>query len=302
MRRVEGRTFLMGSERFYVEERPCRPARVESFWIDESPVTNRQFAAFVAATGYRTEAELAPDVALYPGLPPELAHPGSLVFERTSGPVDLGDLRQWWHYRCGATWRHPLGAGSSTAGLEDHPVVHVTYRDAEAYASWADKSLPTEAEWECAARGGLEGAEFGWGDELEPGGQVLANYWRGEFPWSRDNAHGWERTSPVGCFPPNGYGIFDMIGNVWEWTSDGYSLPLRRSETGACCTPARALGAAQSAQHDPKRPARIPQKVLKGGSHLCAANYCVRYRPAARSPQAIDTSTCHVGFRCVVRD
>jgi sulfatase modifying factor 1 len=302
MRFLAGRTFEMGSDRFYPEERPRRCARVESFWIDESPVTNRQFAAFIAATGYRTEAEIAPDPADYPGMPLQMAQPGSLVFERTSGPVSLRDFRQWWQYRFGANWQHPLGEGSSMAGVEDHPVVHVTYRDAEAYAIWVNKALPTEAEWEYAARGGLEGAEFAWGDELEPGGRVLANYWRGEFPWKRDTVQGWERTSPVGGFPPNGYGLFDTIGNVWEWTCDGYSLPSsRRAGEEGCCTPARSE-AHEPECYDLKSAARIPHKVVKGGSHLCSASYCMRYRPAARSPQAIDTSTSHIGFRCVVRE
>jgi formylglycine-generating enzyme required for sulfatase activity len=303
MRLLGGGTFTMGSERFYPEERPLRQVRVDPFWIDETPVTNRQFAAFVAATGYRTFAEIAPDPADYPGMPPEMAQPGSLVFHPTAGPVAMNDFSQWWEFSFGADWRHPTGAGSSIAGLEDHPVVHVTYQDAQAYAEWAGKALPTEAEWEYAARGGLASADYAWGDELAPGGQMLANYWQGQFPFDNQMLDGWERTSPVGSFPPNGFGLFDMIGNVWEWTSCWYSLPQRpRKEGGGCCVLPNPRGSSERDSHDPCTPGLpIGRKVLKGGSHLCAANYCQRYRPAARYPQPVDTSTSHVGFRCVVR-
>ena len=287
MKHLPGGVFLMGSEHFYPEERPRRRERIDSFWIDETPVTNRQFAAFVEATDYRTCAEVAPNCADYPGMDLKLAKPGSLVFTETSGPVNLLDFRQWWQFKTGAQWRFPGGEGCTTAGLEDHPVVHVAYADAMAFASWAGKTLPTETEWEYAARGGLDGAEFAWGDELEPHGHVLANYWRGEFPWQRQQPHRWNRTSPVRSFPPNGYGLYDMIGNVWEWTCDTYSLARARGEA-PCCGPAHS---ANSPSH----------KVVKGGSHLCAASYCQRYRPAARSPQAVDTSSSHIGFRCVVR-
>ncbi|HEY2779358.1 MAG TPA: formylglycine-generating enzyme family protein [Steroidobacteraceae bacterium] len=289
MKLLPGGVFGMGSERFYPEERPCRRAAVDSFWIDETPVTNRQFAAFVEATGYRTCAEVAPNPADYPGMDLSLAKPGSLVFVETSGPVDLRDFRRWWEFRLGAQWRRPSGDGSSLAELADHPVVHVSYADALAYAAWAGKSLPTETEWEYAARGGLAGAEFAWGDEFEPQGEVLANYWRGEFPWARQQPHRWNRTSPVRSFPPNGYGLYDMIGNVWEWTCDEYALPSARRASAPCC----------GADASPKRLASL---VVKGGSHLCAASYCQRYRPAARSPQAADTSASHLGFRCIVRE
>ena len=293
----------MGSERFYPEEGPLRQVRVDPFWIDETPVTNRQFAAFGAATGYRTFAEIAPDPADYPGMPPEMAQPGSLVFHPTAGPVAINDFSQWWEFSFGADWRHPTGAGSSIAGLEDHPVVHVTYQDALAYAEWAGKALPTEAEWEYAARGGLASADYAWGDELAPGGRMLANYWQGQFPFDNQMLDGWERTSPVGSFPPNGFGLFDMIGNVWEWTSCWYSLPQRpRKESGGCCVLPNPRGGSERDSCDPCTPGLlIGRKVLKGGSHLCAVNYCQRYRPAARYPQPVDTSTSHVGFRCVVR-
>jgi len=300
MRHLPGGEFTMGSERFYPEERPRRRVSVAGFWIDETPVTNRDFAAFIAATGYRTFAEIAPDPADYPGLPPELARAGSLVFERPRGPVDLKDFRQWWKFRFGAKWSEPLGAGSSIAELLDHPVVHIAYVDAEAYAKWAGKELPTEAEWEYAARGGLQGIEFAWGNELAPNGQMLANFWQGEFPWDNRLLDGWERTSPVRVFPPNGFGLFDMIGNVWEWTADWYSTDLPK---GSCCTPSNPRGGREYESYDPCTPdVKIGRKVLKGGSHLCAPNYCQRYRPAARYPQPIDTSTSHVGFRCIIRE
>ncbi|MFC4311911.1 formylglycine-generating enzyme family protein [Steroidobacter flavus] len=286
MRRLPGADFVMGSERFYPEERPRRCVRVEGFWIDETPVTNREFAAFVAATGYRTFAEIPPDPALYPGMPPA----GSLVFLRPQGPVDLNDFSQWWHFQFGANWQQPLGEGSSIVGLDDHPVVHIAYADAEAYAAWAGKSLPTEAEWEYAARGGLD-TEFAWGEELAPEGRMLANYWQGEFPHENRMLDGWERTSPVRAFPANAFGLYDMIGNVWEWTCDGCALPTEeKKHSGSCC-----------GQHSGDPP-RIDQKVLKGGSHLCAPNYCQRYRPAARYAHPIDTSTSHIGFRCILRD
>lgn len=304
MRRLSGGVFAMGSESFYPEERPRRRVRVDPFWIDEAPVTNRQFAAFVAATGYRTFAETAPDPADYPGMPPEMARAGSLVFERPSARVDLNNFGEWWKFRFGANWFQPLGKGSSIAGLDEHPVVHIAYQDAEAYAAWAGKSLPTEAEWEYAARGGLD-TEFAWGGELAPGGRMLANYWQGEFPHDNRLLDGWERTSPVRSFPANAFGLYDMIGNVWEWTSDWYALAnaTQKKAPGSCCIPANPRGGSEQQSYDPHQPAiRIGRKVLKGGSHLCAPNYCQRYRPAARYAQPVDTSTSHVGFRCVVRE
>ena len=309
MRFIAGGSFAMGSVSFYPEERPLRQVRVGDFWIDETPVTNRQFALFVKATGHRTQAEIAPDPADYPGMPPELAHAGSLVFHKTAGPVPLDRFDLWWHFVFGADWRHPLGPDSALDGLEDHPVVHVAYGDAVAYAQWAGKDLPTEAEHEYAARGGLGGREYAWGDELAPAGAMMANYWQGLFPFTNTLEDGWERTSPVRVFPANGYGLFDMVGNVWEWTRDWWSdAPqgnagnVRGATTGSCCEFENPRGGTLQGSLDPAQPqVRIGRKVLKGGSHLCAQNHCCRYRPAARHPEMIDTSTCHIGFRCVIR-
>lgn len=304
MRHVPGGTFLMGSERFYPEERPVRCVNVEAFWVDETPVTNAAFAAFVAATGYVTLAEIAPDSRDYPDLPPEYRQPASLVFERTSGPVHLDDPAQWWTLRKGADWRNPTGPNSGIDDLLDHPVVHIAYADAEAYARWAGKSLPTEAEWEIAARGGLDGADYAWGDDLAPEGAVLANYWRGLFPFANLREDGGYRTTPVGQYPANGYGLLDMIGNVWEWTSDWYAIhaATRSDVRRKCCAIPDPRGGNRRGSIDPHHAgAAIGRKVLKGGSHLCAANYCQRYRPAARHAQAVDTATSHVGLRCILR-
>ncbi|MCB2066122.1 MAG: formylglycine-generating enzyme family protein [Erythrobacter sp.] len=301
---IPGGVFTMGSEAFYPEERPLRRVKLDRFWIDPTPVTNRQFADFVAATGHVTLAEIAPDPADYPGMDPALAQPGSLVFRRTPQPVRLDDFSQWWEFCLGADWRHPTGPGSSIDGLEDHPVVQVAYGDALAYAEWAGKALPTEAEFEFAARGGHEGREFAWGDELAPGGQMLANFWQGQFPCENTLEDGWERTSPVRHYPPNDYGVWDMIGNVWEWTTDWYALPraVAKAKPGACCTIANPRGGRKADSFDPCMPqSKIARRVIKGGSHLCAESYCQRYRPAARQGQALDTSTSHIGFRCILR-
>ncbi|WP_173643006.1 formylglycine-generating enzyme family protein [Bradyrhizobium sp. 41S5] len=300
---VSSGTFWMGSDRHYPEERPAHRVSVDGFFIDETPVTNTQFAEFVAATGYRTVAESVPDPRDYPGILPEMLYAGSLAFRGPAGRVDLHDWSQWWSFIEGANWRHPYGPVSSIEGRDDHPVVHVTHHDALAYARWKGKDLPTEAEWEFAARGGLEQAEFAWGSELTPAGRHMANTWQGSFPMVNHNEDGYSRTSPVKAFPPNGYGLYDMIGNVWEWTSDWFSSQHGPEATKACCVPRNPRGGLESASCDPCLPKiRIPRKVLKGGSHLCAPNYCRRYRPAARHPEAIDTSTSHVGFRCVVRN
>lgn len=301
---VPGGTFLMGSDGFYPEESPRRKVMVDPFLIDAIPVTNAQFAKFVSATGHVTVAEIAPHPKDYPGMAPEMAHAGSLVFHKTSGPVPLDEVHRWWRFEFGADWRHPYGSDSSLAGLEDHPVVHVAWSDAQAYAEWAGKELPTEAEWEFAARGGLYDADYAWGDELAPGGAMLANYWQGLFPFANQCLDGWERTSPVRTFPPNGYGLYDMIGNTWEWTADWYAEPLvpKKRKPGTCCTLDNPRGGNRATSFDPAHPTvRIGRKVLKGGSHLCAENYCRRYRPAARHPEMIDSSTSHIGFRCVVR-
>jgi formylglycine-generating enzyme required for sulfatase activity len=303
MVRIAGGTFLMGSDRHYPEEAPSHRVTVGDFWIDATPVTNAQFRAFVQETGYVTYAEIAPDPKDYPGALPHMLRAGSLTFRPpTRAPADMGDWSQWWKFKFGANWRRPYGPSSSIKGLDDHPVVHVAYRDAEAYAAWAGKALPTEAEWEFAARGGLEGAEFAWGDELTPGGRHMANTWQGRFPTENTTADGYARTSPVHVFPSNGYGLYDMIGNVWEWTTDFWSSGHPADVGKACCVPQNPRGGPEAASYDPAQPGiLIPRKVLKGGSHLCAPNYCRRYRPAARHAEPIDTSTSHVGFRCVVR-
>ena len=297
---IPGGTFRMGSDRHYAEEAPAHRVAVDGFWMDRTTVTNREFRRFVEATHHLTSAERPADPADYPGAKPELLVPSSVMFRRTAGPVDLHNPYNWWTYVPGADWRHPQGPGSSLDGLWDHPVVHLAFEDATAYARWAGKELPSEAEWEFAARGGLDGAEFVWGDELAPGGRQMANYWQGEFPWQNLLEDGHEGTAPVGCFPPNGYGLHEMAGNVWEWTTDWYQEHARIER--ACCTIRNPRGAEAEASLDPRTPTvRIPRKVMKGGSFLCAPNYCRRYRPAARMPQPVDTSTCHLGFRCIVR-
>ena len=305
---IPGGTFLMGSDHHYPEEAPAHQASVEGFWMDRTPVTNAQFQKFVKATGHITLAEQPADPALYPDALPERLAPSSIVFVPPAGPVGLADPYQWWQYVPGANWRHPEGPGSSIKGRESHPVVHVAYGDAVAYAAWAGKNLPSEAEWERAAWGGTEALEFAWGSELHPGGRPQANTWQGSFPHHNSRLDGWERTSPVGSFPANGYGLIDMIGNVWEWTDDWYLGHQERlqEEGKGCCSAVedaadtegtrRRRSMDSGSQHGP-----IPRKVVKGGSFLCAPNYCQRYRPAARLAQGIDTSTCHMGFRCIVR-
>jgi formylglycine-generating enzyme len=304
MVRVPGGTFRMGSDAHYREEGPAHLVAVDGFWIDRTPVTNRQFRQFVRATGHVTSAEIPPDPKDYPGALPHMLYAGSLVFQPPPySVVDLRDWSQWWTFLKGADWRHPYGPGSNLGGRWDHPVVHVSLSDALAYARWAVKDLATEAEWELAARGGADGAEFAWGDEFTPGGRHMANTWQGEFPHQNLNEDGFERTSPVTAFPPNGYGLYDMIGNVWEWTKDWYSEAHVASKSEACCAPRNPRGAREQDSYDTCQPQiRIPRKVLKGGSHLCAPSYCRRYRPAARHAQPVDTSTSHVGFRCVVRE
>jgi formylglycine-generating enzyme len=300
---IPGGTFRMGSDKHYAEEAPVYRVAVDAFWIDRTPVTNREFREFVRATGHVTFAEIAPDPKDYPGALPEMLKASSLVFSPPKHPVDdMRNWSQWWTFKFGANWRRPYGPRSSLSGLNDHPVVHVAYRDALAYAKWAGKDLPTEAEWEFAARGGLDGAEFAWGDEFTPGGKQMANTWQGAFPRENLKLDGYDRTSPVTAFPPNGYGVYDMIGNVWEWTSDWYSAKHEADAHKACCIPSNPRGGREEASYDPCQPEiKIPRKVLRGGSHLCAPNYCRRYRPAARHPEPVDTSTSHVGFRCVVR-
>jgi sulfatase modifying factor 1 len=300
---IPGGTFRMGSDHHYPEEAPVHRVTVDGFWMDRTPVTNRQFREFVRATGHVTFAERQPDPKDYPRALPHLLKPGSLVFNPPNYPVDLRNWGQWWAYIFGANWRRPYGPGSSIKGLDDHPVVHVAYPDAEAYAAWAGKILPTEAEWEFAARGGLDGAEFAWGDEFTPGGRHMANTWQGAFPFRNSREDGFELTSPVRTYPPNGYGLFDMIGNVWEWTSDWYVPKHPTDAPKACCIPENPRGGREDQSYDPCQPETpIPRKVLKGGSHLCAPSYCRRYRPAARHPQPVDSSKSHVGFRCISRE
>jgi formylglycine-generating enzyme len=301
---IPGGTFRMGSEDFYPEEKPVHEVSVDGFWMDCYEITNEHFARFVEATGYKTLAERPLNPADFPGAPPENLVPGSMLFQRSAGPVDLRNYANWWAWVPGTSWRHPLGPKSSLESLEQHPVVHVAYEDAEAYAYWAGKELPTEAEWEFAARGGLDGKKYTWGDEHSPGGTIMANSWQGEFPWQNLRQDGYEGTAPVGSFPQNGYGLYDMAGNVWEWTSDWFVQRHADEVVKACCgptvnpritSPDKSYDAAQ-AQF------RIPRKVVKGGSHLCAPNYCLRYRPAARQPQMVDTSMNHIGFRCIIRE
>ena len=298
MMHVAGGSFWMGSDDHYPDEAPAHPVSVDSFRIDATPVTSRDFVRFVEATGYVTLAEIAPDAADYPGADPAMLRAGSSLFTPPSTPVPLHDPFAWWTFSFGTDCRHPWGPESSIAGLEDHPVVHIACADAEAYAAWAGKSLPTEAEWEYAARGGLDRKAFAWGDELHPGGAMLANTWQGAFPHQNDLSDGFLRTSPVRSYAPNGYGLYDMIGNVWEWTSDWY-VDRHDAPAKPRCAPHNPRGASESASRDPH--SGFPRRVLKGGSHLCAPSYCQRYRPAARYPQTIDTSTSHIGFRCVRR-
>ncbi|MBC7276829.1 MAG: formylglycine-generating enzyme family protein [Nocardioides sp.] len=312
MIRLDGGTFTMGSEAFYPDEGPVHERTVAAFEIDLHPVTNAQYAAFVADTGYVTVAERPLDPADFPGADPADLVPGGLVFVPTRGPVDLHDWRQWWAWGAGASWKSPFGSGSSIEGRENHPVTQVALEDAQAYAEWAGKRLPSEAEFEYAARGGLDAATYAWGEEVHPDGRLMANTWQGSFPWRNTGASRWVGTSPVGTFPANGYGLLDCIGNVWEWTTDFYTErhdPERRrdpgnllADQGGCgdecrCGPSsrEETQAAASAENG----STIPRRVLKGGSHLCAPEYCLRYRPAARSPQADDTATTHIGFRCV---
>jgi sulfatase modifying factor 1 len=297
--------FRMGSAAFYPEEAPVREVEVGAFTIDRGPVTVDEFARFIEETGYVTVAERAPDPADYPDADPALLCPGSAVFHPTRGPVPLDDPTRWWAYVPGANWQHPWGPSSDNAERGGHPVTHVAFEDADAYAQWANKQLPSEAEWEYAARGGLDCAVFAWGDEPQPDGELMANVWQGEFPWRNTGAKGWRGTSPVGLFPANGFGLQDVTGNVWEWTSDYYSAegPGSDSPPSACCKPSpnpRIDTPAASYDHGVPG-ASIPRRVIKGGSHLCAASYCLRYRPAARQPEAVDTSTSHIGFRCIIR-
>jgi sulfatase modifying factor 1 len=298
---LPGGEFLMGSDDHYPEEAPTHRVRVDAFAIDRHQVTNARFAAFVAATGWVTVAERPLDPADFPGAPRENLVPGSLVFTPTPGPVDLRHLSQWWTWTPGASWRHPEGPGSDLDDRADHPVVHVAHEDATAFAAWAGARLPSEAEWEYAARGGLEGTAFTWGDEPRPDGRIMANTWDGlDFPWRSTGESGWRRTAPVGSFPPNGFGLYDMAGNAWEWTDDWWTSRHPADAERPCCVPHNPRGGAVEDSFDPAQPQfHVPRKVIKGGSHLCADSYCLRYRPAARRPQMVDTGMGHIGFRTV---
>jgi len=300
---IEGGSFAMGSQDHYPDEAPVRQVRVDGFWMDRTHVTNAEFGAFVKDTSYVTVAERPLNPADFPGADPFLVQPGSMVFRMTKGPVNLHDISNWWAYVPGAQWRHPEGPGSDLKGRGNHPVVHVAYEDALAYATWAGKDLPTEAEWEYAARGGLAGAEYVWGDELTPGGKIMAKTWQGEFPWRNKAGKKLQRTAPVGSYAPNGYGLFDMAGNAWQWTTDWYVAGHgQKKADGSCCTLDNPRGPAKIESLDPRQPnIPIPRKVVKGGSFLCAPSYCRRYRPAARHAQQIDTGMSHIGFRCIKR-
>ena len=292
---IAGGSFTMGSDAFRPEEAPEREVRVKGFWIDRHEVTNAQFRRFVEATGYVTLAERGLDPAAHPGLPPQLLAPGSMVFSPPERLADQADVTRWWRYVAGADWRHPTGPGSSSVAEDHRPVIHVAFEDAAAYADWLDHDLPTEAEWEFAARGGLEGAGYVWGDQYyDPAAGWRANTWQGSFPARNEELDGYFGTAPVGCFEPNGYGLFDMAGNVWEYTLDWY-LP----------------GHAGGSEDDPVGPPEAwaaqfggpagPMRVIKGGSFLCAPDFCARYRPAARQHQELGLGASHLGFRTVLR-
>ena len=287
---LPGGTFSMGSEEFYADERPVHEQQVGPFAIDRFAVTNAQYAEFVDATGYVTVAERELDPADFPGVDPAELVAGAMVFTPTPGPVDLRNWRNWWRWQPGAHWRRPFGPDSSIDDRMDHPVVHVAFPDAAAYAAWAGLRLPTEAEHEYAARGDAVGQRFAWGSEPYPDGVPQANTWIGHFPW--DN-QGYGGTAPVGSFPANGFGLFDMIGNTWEWTTDYYRPGHHPMPTIDLSGKTDLL-----AQASAEPGFAIPRRVLKGGSFLCSPEYCLRFRPAARSPQAEDTGMSHVGFRC----
>lgn len=291
MSRIPAGQYLIGSDHAYPEEGPSHWVAVREFWIDRYTVTNTEFGAFIAATGYLTVAERALDPADYPGLAVLDLQPGGAAFRPPETSSNPTNPYRWWHYVPGAYWQYPEGP-ASPAGRGDEPVVQVTHEDASAYADWAGKRLPTEAEWEVAARGGLVGATYCWGEEFRPGLHWMANTWQGKFPTVNTQEDGFLGRAPSGSFPPNGYGLYDMAGNVWQWTADDWTERHESHASPLCCAPRRHVLPVRS------NGLRISRKVIKGGSYLCAPNYCLRYRPAARQPQSIDTATCHIGFRC----
>jgi len=295
---LTGGEFHMGSDDYYPDEGPQRLISVEGFSMATTTVTNADFSKFVDGTGFMTEAEKSPDPAMYPGADTDALVPGGLVFTMTKGPVSLDNYANWWAWTPGADWRHPTGPESSIDDLDEHPVVQVSYDDAKAYCHWADLKLPTEEEWEFAARGGLDGTDFTWGDDDPQETAPVANTWQGRFPYENTEVDGFTRTSPVSYYPANGYGLFDMTGNVWEWTDSWYVSTSMVVDTANCCGPSAPTPEDSYDQH---QEVKIPRKVVKGGSHLCTPQYCYRYRPAARQPQTIETATSHMGFRVIRR-
>ncbi len=304
---IPGGEFTMGCDRQYAslcqlpgltsDTAPLQRVRVGGYWMDATEVTNAQFAAFVKATGYVTIAERTPTKEEFPTAPPENLVAGSIVFNPPPEAVDLGNYFQWWAWIPGTNWRHPLGPDSSIEGMDDSPVVHIAYPDALAYAAWAGKRLPTEAEWEFAARGGLDQKLFAWGDELTPNGTFMANTFQGQFPTSDTGADGFKGIAPVRQYQPNGYGLYDMTGNVWEWCSDWYrpdTYALRATAGDSVIV--NPKGPADS--FDPAEPG-VQKRVHRGGSFLCSDQYCSRYIMGTRGKGEPSTGTNHLGFRCV---
>jgi sulfatase modifying factor 1 len=301
---IPGGEFTMGTDdlQSYEYERPAHRVRVDGFWMDETEVTNQQFKEFIDATGYVTTAERTPDwnelkKQLPPGTPmpdKKFLVPGSLIFTPPLHAVSLDDYSQWWKWKAGVSWKHPHGPESDLEDQWNHPVIHVSYEDAFAYSKWIGKRLPTEAEWEFASRGGKENERYGWGEELNPQGRIMANIFQGAFPVNDSGEDGFTGTSPVKSFPPNAFGLYDIIGNCWEWTSDFYNVKYY-AELAAKGLAVNPKGPSNS--FDPTEP-MVQKRVTRGGSFLCASDYCVNYRPSARQGSAVDTGMSHIGFRC----